>query len=183
MFDGEVTIENLSIENIFSFYSTLSTDIDFKGLDLEQLTEVFAFGKIEGSLDGKMHDPVLEDWQLSYFEAEFATPDDGDRPHRISQKSLENLNELGDGLSGTLSQGFVRFSPGYSYGQLSISCRLNNGIYKLGGVGQNKGGFYIRTRGGLIPPWVEVKGTGRLIQWDELLGGLKQIAEEEISFE
>ncbi len=183
LFGGFMNIYDLQVEDLFSSYSVLSTDINIERLDLEQLTDVFTFGKIEGSLSGKIEKLRLEDWQPGYFEAEFATPVDDDQPHRISQKALENLNELGGGLSGTLSQGFLRFLPAYSYGRLGLSCRLFNGTCELGGVEDSGESFSILTKGGLLPPWVEVKGAGRSIKWDDLIEGLKQIAEGEVAIE
>ena len=183
LFDGRLSIRNLQVDDIFSSYSVLTTDVNIERLDLEQMTDVFAFGKIEGSLSGSIKNLELEDWKPSYFEAEFATPLDDDAPHRISQKALENLNELGGGLSGTLSRGFLRFLPAYSYGRLGISCRLVNGVCELGGVEDHGEGFAILTKGGLFPPWVEVKGAGRAIKWDDLLDGLKQISEGEVAIE
>jgi hypothetical protein len=182
VFNGDVTLRGLQIQDIFSDYATLTTDIEVNGLDLEQLTDTFAFGKIEGSLSGRMERLKLEDWQPAYFEATFASPGDDGRPHRISQKALENLNQIGGGLSGTLSNGFLRFFPSYSYGRIGFSCRLSNGICELGGVEETADGFYLLTRGGILPPWVEVRGAGRSIKWDDLIGGLKRIAEGEISF-
>lgn len=183
LFGGFLNIQELKVEDLFSSYSVLTTGIKIDRLDLEQLTDVFSFGKIEGSLSGRMEKLRLEDWQPAYFEAEFATPLDDDKPHRISQKALENLNELGGGLSGTLSRGFLRFLPAYSYGRLGISCRLFNGICELGGVEDSGDSFSILTKGGLLPPWVEVIGAGRSIKWDDLIGGLKQIAEGEVAIE
>ena len=183
LFGGFLNIQELKVEDLFSSYSVLTTDIKIDKLDLEQLTDVFTFGKMEGSLSGRMEKLRLEDWQPAYFEAEFATPLDDEKPHRISQKALENLNELGGGLSGTLSRGFLRFLPSYSYGRLGISCRLFNGICELGGVEDSGDSFSILTKGGLFPPWVEVKGAGRSIKWDDLIDGLNQIAEGEVTIE
>ena len=183
VFDGDIILRGLHIRDLFSEYATLTTDIEVNKLDLKQLTDTFAFGKIEGSLSGSMAELKLEDWQPAYFEAEFASPEDDDRPHRISQKALENLNQIGGGLSGTLSNGFLRFFPSYSYGRIGFSCRLANGICELGGVDETDDGFFLLTRGGVLPPWVDVRGTGRSIKWKELIGGLKRIAEGEISLE
>jgi hypothetical protein len=183
VFNGDVILRGLFIEDLFSGYSTLTTDIEVNRLDLEQLTDTFAFGKIEGSLSGRMARLKLEDWQPAYFEAVFASPEDDDRPHRISQKALENLNQIGGGLSGTLSNGFLRVFPSYSYGRIGFSCRLANGICELGGVEETANGFFLLTRGGVLPPWVDVRGTGRSIKWEELVGGLNRIAEGEISLE
>ncbi|MFT5350145.1 MAG: hypothetical protein ACI909_000146 [Planctomycetota bacterium] len=183
LFGGLLNIRELQVEDLFSSYSVLTTDIKIDRLDLEQLTDVFTFGKIEGSLSGRMDKLRLEDWKPSYFEAEFATLLDDDKPHRISQKALENLNELGGGLGGTLSRGFLRFLPAYSYGRLGLSCRLFNGVCELGGVEDSGESFSILTKGGLLPPWVEVKGAGRSIKWDDLIDGLKQIAKGDVEIE
>ncbi len=183
VFDGDLTLSGFNIDNLFSNYSKLTTNIDLRNFDLEQLTDTFAFGKIEGTLNGRMHKFTLEDWQPVYFDAEFITPENDEKPHRISQKALDNLSELGGGLTGSLSRGFLKFIPEYSYGHLGIRCLLSNGVCNLGGVHETDDGFYILTRGGLLPPWVAVKGTGRSIAWPDLIDGLKQIAEGEIVFE
>lgn len=104
LFGGHVYIQELEVNDIFSSYSTLNTDIKIDALDLEQITDVFSFGKIEGSLSGGLRNLRLEDWQPSYFEAEVFTPEEDEKPHRISQKALENLNELGV-ASAVLYQG------------------------------------------------------------------------------
>ena len=82
-----------------------------------------------------------------------------------------------------MSRGAISFFPEYSYGQIGLSCRLNNNVCELGGVRETSDGFYLLTRGGLLPPWVEVKGTGRSIVWNQLITGLKQIAQGEMHIE
>jgi hypothetical protein len=49
----------------------------------------------------------------------------------------------------------------------------------MGGITDTPDGFYRLTRGGLTPPWIEVNGTGRSIEWTSLIEGLKTIAREE----
>jgi len=183
IFDGDIVLNGLMVKNLFDRNSRFYTNVDINNLDLEQLTDTFSFGKIKGSLDGYFHGLTLINWQPVYFDAVFRTPDNDKRPHRISQKALDNLSEIGGGMPGVLSQGFIRFIPEYSYGRLGIRCLLSNGICNLGGVEETADGFYIMTRGGLLPPWVDVKGTGRSIIWRDLVNGLKQIAEGEVIFE
>ena len=182
IFNGHITLSNMDIENLFSSYSRLKTNIIIDGLDLETLTDTFTFGKIQGTLNGYMYNLILENWQPVAFNAKFETPVHDDRPHRISQKALENLSEIGGGISKVLSNTLLKFIPEYSYGRLGLSCRLENGVCNLGGVEETDDGFYILTRGGLLPPWVDVKGTGRSIYWDNLIDGLKQINEGDIEF-
>lgn len=183
VFDGNITLDGLRIENLFDINSRFYTNISVNDLDLEQVTETFSFGKIEGTMDGYVRNLTLINWQPVFFDAVLKNPEKDKRPHRISQKALDNLSEIGGGMPGVLSQGFIRFIPEYSYGRLGIRCLLSNRICNLGGVEETTDGFYIMTRGGLLPPWVDVKGTGRSIIWKDLVNGLKQIAEGEVVFE
>jgi len=154
----------------------VSVDIDVDDIDLEQLTRTFSFGRIEGRLSGYIHKLQLDAWQPVYFEAQFATPEDDRTRHRISQQAVDNLGVLGAGTGAGLSSGFLKFFRTYSYDRLGISCRLYNGYCQLGGVEETVDGFYILTAGGLIPPWINVKGTGRSVEWQVLLDGVKRIA-------
>ncbi len=104
------------------------------------------------------------------------TPENDNSRHRISQQAVENLGYLGGGSVNALSSGFLRIFKDYSYGLLGISCRLINGVCELGGVRDTENGFILVSRGGLLPPWIEVRGTGHSIAWPVLIEGLKTIA-------
>ncbi len=180
MFDGRVTIRELQVLNLFGNLPVLKADIGVEAVDLEQLTETFAFGKITGGLSGYIRDLRLENWQPVAFDASLSTLEDGDKRHRISQKALNNLSQIGGGLRGALSRGFLAYFDEYSYGELGLSCRLANGFCELGGVKSYEQGHYLLTRGGLLPPWVEVKLGGSVISWDGLIQGFEQIAQGEV---
>jgi len=175
MFDGNIEIRDLRVEDLFGLVPQLYADIRIRGLDLAQLTERFSFGKIEGRLDGKIAGLELEAWQPVSFEAELATPADDESRHRISQRAVDNLGFIGGGATGALSGGFLRYFENYSYGRLGIRCRLVNGTCHLGGVEDTEDGFLIVTRGGLLPPWIEVRGLGRSIGWEALKEALRSV--------
>jgi hypothetical protein len=178
LFGGRVAVRNLRVGDLFGFVPVLRADVDIQDIDLAQLTDRFSFGRIEGRLGGKIHGLELQAWQPVYFEAELATPEDDRTRHRISQRAVDNLGFIGGGSTAALSGGFLRFFQEYSYGRIGISCRLYNGACELGGVEETGDGFLILTQGGLLPPWIEVKGTGRSIGWHDLVQGLKRIASE-----
>ncbi len=182
-FDGHITLRDLRVDDLFGTVPRLQAGARFEGLDLEPLTRAFSFGRITGRLDGYVRDLRLQAWEPVYFEAALATPADDDSPHRISQRAVDNLGVLGGGTGGAVSRGLLRFFDEYSYGRLGISARLYNGWVELGGVQDAADGFYILTRGGLLPPWIDVKGTGRSIQWSALVEGLKTIARGEVVIE
>lgn len=183
LFDGNVYIRNLRIQDLFGLVPSLYADIDIDMLDLELLTNRFTFGQIQGHISGKVHELELQAWEPVYFEAELATPKDDTTRHRISQKAVENLGYIGGGAGGALSGGFLRIFKHYSYGRMGISCRLYNGSCEMGGVGTTPDGFIIVSRGGLFPPWIEVKGTGHSIDWTTLIEGLKTITTNQPEFE
>ncbi len=182
-FDGRVTVRKLRVSDLFERAPRLYADIALEGIDLEQLTGTFSFGMVTGRLEGLVDDLELQAWQPVAFDARFATPaDDGSR-HRISRRAVDNLGTLGGGTSGVMSQGMLAFFDEYSYDRLGVGCRLYNGYCELSGVEDGPDGFYLLTRGGLLPPWIDVKGTGRSIAWRDLVGGLKTIARGEVVIE
>ncbi len=183
LFDGDIHISNLRIDDLFGLVPKLYADIDIKDIDLELLSNRFTFGQIQGHLGGQVHQLELHAWQPVYFEAALATPEDDPTRHRISQKAVESLGYIGGGAAGALSSGFLRMFKNYSYGELGLSCRLYNGSCEMGGVDTTEDGFIIVSRGGMLPPWIEVKGNGHSIKWTTLIEGIKTITSNQPEFE
>jgi len=178
VFDGSIVIRDLKIDEMFSTLPLLSANINIGELALEELTRTFSFGNIAGRLSGEIKDLELQAWRPIAFDASFATPIDDDSPHRISQQAVDNLGLLGAGTGTALSQGWLGLIPSYSYGRLGIACRLINGYCLMSGVEDAPGGgFFILTRGGILPPWIDVKGSGRRIKWQTLVDGIKKISQ------
>lgn len=183
VFDGSVVVRGLRIEDPFGQSPVLMTDMDVKNIDLEQLTGAFSFGRIEGTLEGEVRGLRLENWEPTAFDGYLQNPADDDRRHRISQKAVDNLSAIGGGgIGGALSRGFLSIFKEYSYDRLGLHCRLSNGVCAMKGVAPAENGFYIVTRGGLLPPWIDVKGSGNMlgdgrygVAWSDILLGFKRI--------
>ena len=174
VFDGAVRIRRLSIADPFGVIPVLRADVDFQDLSLDALTSTFSFGNIQGKLQGRVHGLMLKDWKPTTFDASFATPDDDDSRHRISQRAVENLARLG-GAGAVLSSTFLRIFEEFSYRRLGMSCRLNNGICEMGGVAPAERGYYI-VQGGGLPPRIDVLGFNRRVDWKVLLSRIELIA-------
>jgi len=117
-FDGDITLRNLRIERPLGVVPRLWTDVKIVNLDLKTLTRTFSFGRIEGRLQGRVDGLYMEAWQPVAFDAEFTTPDDDDSRHRISQKAVDNISNLGGaGLGGARAVfcAFSRTSPTNSW--------------------------------------------------------------------
>ena len=184
VFDGQILLRDLRIDEMFSTVPVLSASVRIEKLDLEELTRIFSFGYISDRLDGKVDDLVLEAWRPIRFDASFVTPKDDLDRHRILQQAVDNLGRLGAGTGTGLSQGFLGLIPSYSYGRLGIGCRLQQGHCLMSGVEDARNdSFYILTRGGILPPWIDVKGSGRRISWQTLVDGIQQISEGEFKLD
>jgi hypothetical protein len=173
VFDGEVVIRGLNLTELFGLVPNLNADVELKNLDLELLTRAFSFGNIDGRLGGYIRGLRLENWQPVQFDAAFATPEDDDSRHRISQRAVDNLTSLGGGgATAALSRGFMGVFKEFSYDRIGIGCRLRNGVCTMSGVEQFDNGYAIVTRG-LLPPWINVNGFNRTVNWPVLLDRLK----------
>ena len=173
VFDGDVLIRNLAIDDAFGLVPEMRANVDVWGLSLELLTRAFSFGEIQGRLDGGVHGLVLENWSPVAFDAEFRTPTDDDSRHRISQNAVDSLASLGGGRAA-LSSTFLGFFDTFSYDRLGVSCRLENGICTMGGVAPAEQGYYI-VKGGGVPPRIDVRGFNDQVAWKTLLERLVNI--------
>jgi hypothetical protein len=180
VFDGEVLVRDLRMEDPLGVWPVLLTELELRNLDLESLTGTFAFGKITGRLEGEVRDLRLEDWAPVGFDARFNTPEDDDSRRRISQRAVENISDLGGaGISGALSRSFLRGFKEFGYKRLGIRCRLRQGVCEMGGVAPAGDGYYLVEGAGI--PRIDIVGFNRRTDWQRLLRQLRQMVAGDVS--
>ena len=172
VFDGAVRLRELRLEQPLGLVPQLNADIELDNLDLEQLTGTFAFGRIEGRLDGHIRGLWLQNWQPLAFDAALFTPEDDTSRHRISQRAVDNLSRIGGGVGQALSQTFLGLFEEFPYDRLGIRCRLRNGVCEMGGVAPAEEGYYL-VRGTWLPPRINVIGYADAVDWTALLARLQ----------
>ncbi|MCF6354890.1 MAG: YdbH domain-containing protein [Candidatus Polarisedimenticolaceae bacterium] len=176
LFEGQTIIRDLRIEDLFGAWPTLNANLELKDLDLEALTRTFSFGKITGKLEGRINSLYLENWQPVSFDARFATPEQDKSRHRISQRAIDNISNLGGGgMSGVLSRSFLGLFETFGYARLGVSCRLENGVCEMEGVEAAAQGSYLVKGSGL--PRIDIVGYNRRVDWALLIGKLTEIAQ------
>ncbi|MCF6356148.1 MAG: hypothetical protein L3J26_13830, partial [Candidatus Polarisedimenticolaceae bacterium] len=176
VFEGQAIIRDLRVEDLFGIWPTLSANFELKDLDLEALTRTFSFGKITGKLEGQIDNLYLENWQPVSFDARFATPEQDESRHRISQRAIDNISNLGgSGMSGALSRTFLSFFEEFGYARLGVSCRLENGICEMDGVEAAAQGSYLVKGSGL--PRIDIVGYNHRVDWASLISKLTEIAQ------
>lgn len=176
-FGGGVQLQNLKVLAPLSRYPTYHADIEFRGIDLYELTSTFAFGEINGLASGHVHGLRLFDGIPSAFDARFETVESGTR--NISVKAIRNLNTLSHGgLSAALSQGIYRFIDFYRYRKIGLTCSLRNDAFRLRGTARTESDKYL-IDGGWLPPKIDVIVSSPVISFKEMVKRLKRIERTE----
>jgi len=176
LFEGQTIIQDLRVTDLFGVWPTLQANFELKDLNLEALTSTFSFGKITGKLEGRIDNLYLENWKPVSFDASFATPAQDESRHRISQRAIDNISNLGgSGMSGALSRSFLRFFEEFNYARLGVSCSLKNGVCEMDGVEPAAQGSYLVKGSGI--PRIDIVGYNHQVDWELLIGKLAEIAE------
>lgn len=177
IFDGTTVIRDLRMTTPFGRLPQLYANVDIRDLDLALLTNAFDFGRISGKIEGHIHDLRLSNWEPVQFDARLATPEQEPGKRRISQRAVDNLTELGGGPTGMVSRSFLGFFDDFSYQKLGLSCELNNEVCEMAGIEEAEQGYYIVKGGGGLPPWINVIGYNRRVDWAELIARLLAVRE------
>jgi hypothetical protein len=147
-----------------------------QGLDLEQITRTFSFGHIEGGLEGQINGLHLLSWEPVAFQAQFNSPKNDQLPHRISQRAVDNLTSIGNGMGGSLQNTFLGIFKEFRYNRIQLQAALNGDIAELGGIDHPDGGYYLVKGAGL--PRIDVIARNRRVAWKTLVERLKNIRVE-----
>ncbi len=173
VFDGTIAIHKLAISGFMTDFTQFYSDIAIDKLDLEQLTQKFSFGGMQGRLSGYITDLYLENWQPMTFNAWIGTLDD-DSTHQISQKAVNNIASIGGGGAvDALSRAVLSIFDNFNYEKIGLGCYLQKSVCQLTGVEAADYGYYIIKGGGL--PRIDVMGYNTRIDWKVLQQRLQRI--------
>lgn len=178
IFDGQVAIGNMRLENAFGAWPRFQADLALRNLDLRQVTQAFSFGLITGRLSGDIDRLTLFNWQPVSFDARFYTPDNDRSRHRISQRAVQNIGSIGGsgaGVAAALQTGFLKFFEDFNYDRLGISCRLENEVCRMNGIAPAGSGYYLVKGKGL--PRIDVIGNAERVDWPRMVAQLKAVTE------
>jgi hypothetical protein len=178
VFDGRVTVGKLRWRAPFGSFTQLSGDVLAKNLDLDLITRAFPIGSITGRLDADIRGLELFNWSAVAFDAQLqTTPGDRSR-HRISQRavgSIANIGGTGGGVVAALQSGFLRFFDDFGYDRIGLHCQLRNDVCLMDGIPRAGGGFYIVKGGGL--PRIDIVGTQGRVAWAQVVGQITSAIE------
>lgn len=176
MFDGEVRIDDLTMERPFGIAPMIGANIAYDNLDLQPLTAAFGFGEITGRLDGSVSNLRMVDWSPVQFDADFHSRPGFKGERRISQRAVQDLSNVGGaGLVAGLQNTVLKIFNSFAYSRLGLKCRLRENVCQMDGVGSAGQGYTIVDGAGL--PHITVVGFARRVDFPVLLQRLKAATE------
>ena len=180
LFSGQMTVTNLSLQTPLGKTPKLFADLQFRRLDLGDLTRTFSFGAIEGKLDGDVNSLEMQNWKPVKFDAKVQSSPELSGEHRyakkISQRAVENISALGGaGAAAAVQRSFLRFFKEFNYAKLGLSCQLRNDTCKMDGIESTAQGYVIVKGSGI--PAITVMGYNRTVGWGELLSRIKRVTD------
>ncbi|HSL68708.1 MAG TPA: hypothetical protein VK864_00635, partial [Longimicrobiales bacterium] len=178
VFDGTVRVTDLRMESPVGLAPRLYASLDARGLDLSLVTQTFAFCNITGRIDAGVHGLVLSNWRPVRFDARIESSP-GDYAKRISQTAVNSISALGGaGAATAIQRSALRFFETFGYSKLGLTCRLQEGVCRMGGIEDAPGGYVIVKGGGI--PAINVLGYNRDVGWDELITRLKRVLDANV---
>jgi hypothetical protein len=174
LFGGRLRMNNLALDNPFSSLASLKLDAQLNDVQLEQLTQTFAFGRISGTLEGSIDNLILIDGQPSELSADLYSVERGGE-QRISVEALNKITVLSSGEdAGALYGGLAGFFDSFRYSKLGVKMNLKNDRLSLRGV-DSRAGQEMLVVGSLLPPTVNIVSHTQNIAFSELLRRLERI--------
>jgi hypothetical protein len=177
LFGGRIRLSKLEIEDPFSSLASIKLDAALSGIQLEQASKTFEFGRISGILEGTINDLVLTDGQPSQFRADLHSVDRGTE-QRISVEALNKITVMSSGESaGGLYGGLAGLFDSFRYSKLGFKAILKNDRLTLRGV-ESQGDNELLVVGSFLPPTVNIISHTQEISFSELVRRLQRVKSE-----
>ena len=169
VFDGQMQVENLSIERLFGIAPVVAGDIVFNKLNLQQITSTYDFGEITGLVKGYVRGLRITNWKADRLDAHIESVKTKDFKQTISQRAIDNISSIG-GIQGALSRSFLRFFDYFKYKKIGIGCKLRNSICQMSGIDNKKDNYTIIQGRGI--PSINIIGFRKFIDWEVFIDRL-----------
>ncbi|HEX9454272.1 MAG TPA: hypothetical protein VGA27_07925, partial [Candidatus Binatia bacterium] len=174
LFGGRLLIGKLEIDNPFSGLASIKLDTKLAGIQLEQLSQTFEFGRISGILEGSVENLVMTAGQIAEMRADLHSVDRGGE-QRISVEALNKITVLSSGEdAGALYGGLAGLFDSFRYSRLGFKANLKNDRLTLRGV-ESDGDKELLVVGSFLPPTVNIISHTQNIAFSELLRRLERI--------
>ena len=149
IFGGEIEIGLFSIERLFEASRKIDTDLSFRNINLEKVTDKIAIGKMTGIIQGSLNGFEMEYGQPTRFVLDIDSVDTSGVSQNISVEAIQSISILGtgSGMSSVLNRGIMSFFKDYPYSRIGIQAKLANDVFTVRGKIHSGGKEYLVKRG------------------------------------
>ncbi len=135
LFGGRIVVGDISGEDVLSRFPELRFSASFEEIDLAQVTDTFDFGRMTGTLEGRIDDCELFAWMPVRFRAHVETVRRKGVPQKITVEAIDNLTFLGTGgRTNAFHRGFLKFLRKYNYEKLGVEMTLARDVLLMKGT-------------------------------------------------
>ena len=148
---GRVRIHRPGIGALISASPAIRFDATIESVDLEQLTQGTAFGRIQGVLNGTVDGLEIVNGQPQAFNLLLQTERTKGVPQKINVRAVENIASIGGGGNPFmgLAGSFVTLFKEFSYSQIGVRAILQNDVFRINGTIREGDREYLVKKGGL----------------------------------
>lgn len=180
--DGQVLIQNLTLQNPMEANRLFTMDIHIKHLDLEPMSQNLGIGRITGRLNMAIDHLGIAYGQPVRFHLRAGSPQIAQTDRTISLQAVNSLSIIGtgQGLSGLGIRLFAGFFKQFAYEQIGVSCVLANDIFSLNGLIHDEGVEYIVKRKGIGINVIN-NNPNNMIAFSDMLDRLNRVLKQDFS--
>ena len=178
VFGGEVEATNFFAENMASSSRRMGGDLTFTNVNLEEVTQKIAIGKMTGIIQGSLKNLVLEYGQPASFALEVESVEAPGVSQQISMDAIQSISILGTGVDSALNRGITRFFREYPYSKIGLRCVLNNDQFSVNGTIHEAGKEYLVRRGFLRGVDVVNQNPDNVISFRDMKERIQRISRE-----
>ena len=176
IFGGEIEATDLFAENILSSARKMGGNITFRDINLEQLTQKIAVGKMTGVIQGSLKSFTMEYGEPASFVLNLESVEKRGVGQSISMDAIQSISILGTGADSALNRGITRLFKEYPYSKIGLRCVLKNDQFSVNGTIHDGGKEYLVRRGLLRGVDVVNQNPNNVISFRDMEERLKRIS-------
>jgi hypothetical protein len=179
VFGGQAIVTDLAVARPFSAGRRTSCDIELRGLDLKQITDLVASGEVTGIVRGEVRDLVIAYGQPEQFTLTVESEDRKGVPRTFSLKALDTLTLITAGRPAMAGTGafWLSFIEGLRYDRIGIRSILKNDNFMIEGTIKEGGLEYLVKRPFLSGISVINRDPGKTIGFKDMMSRLRRVGQ------
>jgi hypothetical protein len=149
-------------------------DVLLRDINLEEVSRLFKFGQMGGSIEGEVKGLTISFGQPEAFELEIRSVKKRGIRQYVNAEAVNDLSILSSGTPFS-GKGMLRFIQHFPYSKLGIYCKLKNDVFTLRGTIHEHGIEYLMRKKGIRGIDIINRDPENRIRWKQMVSRLKAI--------